>query len=91
MTVGVKLFAHFRDLFGARSRTLEVADGATVREALGALCDTPGRRREIFEGGGLRPHLVVMVNGVHVLSLRGLETRLAPGDTLAVFPFLVGG
>ncbi|MBE3125645.1 MAG: MoaD/ThiS family protein, partial [Acidobacteria bacterium] len=28
---------------------------------------------------------------VHVESLRGLETPLAPGDTLAVFPILGGG
>jgi molybdopterin converting factor small subunit len=32
-----------------------------------------------------------MVNGVHVESLRGLDTVLSPGDTLAVFPMLGGG
>lgn len=89
--VKAKFFAYFRDLFEGRERDVAVGEGATVRDALSLLCDTSERRREVFEGGSLKPHLVVMVNGVHVESLRGLETPLAPGDTLAVFPILGGG
>jgi molybdopterin synthase sulfur carrier subunit len=91
MTVKTKFFAYFRDLFGGRERDLAVGEGGTVRDALSLLCDTNERRREVFEGDGLKPHLVVMVNGVHVESLRGLETPLSPGDTLAIFPMLGGG
>jgi MoaD family protein len=91
MTVKVKFFAYFRDLFGGRERDVVVLDGAIVRDALSVLCDTDERRREVFEGGGLKPHLVVMVNGVHVEALRGLDTALSPGDTLAIFPMLGGG
>jgi MoaD family protein len=91
MTVKAKFFAYFRDLFGGRERDVAVGEGGTVRDALSLLCDTSERRREVFEGGGLKPHLVVMVNGVHVESLRGLETPLSSGDTLAVFPMLGGG
>jgi molybdopterin synthase sulfur carrier subunit len=91
MTVKAKFFAYFRDLFGGRERDLAVGEGGTVRDALSLLCDTNERRREVFEGDALKPHLVVMVNGVHVESLRGLETPLSPGDTLAIFPMLGGG
>jgi MoaD family protein len=91
MTVKAKFFAYFRDLFGGRERDLVVGEGGTIRDALSLLCDTGERRREVFEGESLKPHLVVMVNGVHVESLRGLETPLAPGDTLAIFPMLGGG
>jgi MoaD family protein len=91
MTVKAKFFAYFRDLFGSRERDVVVGEGATVRDALSLLCDTSERRREVFEGGSLKPHLVVMVNGVHVESLRGLDTELSPGDTIAVFPMLGGG
>ncbi|MCK7478614.1 MAG: MoaD/ThiS family protein [Candidatus Moduliflexus flocculans] len=66
MTVHVRFFAYFRDLFGGRGRELSLAAGATVGDALAALCDTPARRGEIFAGGGLKPHLVVMVNGAPV-------------------------
>jgi len=91
MTVNVRFFAYFRDLFGGRGRELALAAGATVGDALAALCDTPARRGEIFAGDGLKPHLVVMVNGVHVDARSGLATPLSPGDTLAVFPMLGGG
>lgn len=91
MTIKAKFFAYFRDLFDGRERSLTVAAGATVGDALAVLCDTPERRREIFAGGELKPHLVVMLNGVPVHSLKGLSTPLADGDTLAVFPILGGG
>ena len=91
MRIKAKFFAYFRDLFGGRELGLDVGEGATVGEALEALCDSPARRAEVFAGAELKPHLVVMVNGVHIHSLRGLDTVLAAGDTLAVFPFLGGG
>jgi len=91
MRIKAKFFAYFRDLFGGREKDVDLGDGRTVRDALDLICDSPGLRGEIFDGPDLKPHLVVMVNGVHIHSLRGLDTELAAGDTLAVFPFLGGG
>jgi MoaD family protein len=91
MRIKAKFFAYFRDLFRGREIGLDLRDGATVREALDALCDSPERRAEVFAGSGLKPSLVVMVNGVHIHSLRGLDTPLAADDVLAVFPFMGGG
>jgi molybdopterin synthase sulfur carrier subunit len=91
MTVQAKFFAYFRDLFGGRERNVDVSDGATVGEALAVLCDTPERLAEVFACGELKPHLVVMLNGVPIQSLKGLSTPLSPGDTLAIFPILGGG
>lgn len=91
MRVRAKFFATFRDLFGGREREVEAGERRTVREVLELLCETPARRGEVFEGAGLKPQVVVMVNGVHIRSLQGLDTRLSDGDTLAIFPFLGGG
>jgi molybdopterin synthase sulfur carrier subunit len=91
MRIKAKFFAYFRDLFGGRERDLDIGAGRTVRDALEVLCDSPERRGEIFAGSDLKPHLVVMVDGVHIGTLQGLDTVLAAGDTLAVFPFLGGG
>jgi molybdopterin converting factor small subunit len=91
MTVQAKFFAYFRDLFGGRDRDLGLATGAAVADALAALCDTAARRAEIYAAGGLKPHLVVMLNGVPVSSLKGTATPLADGDTLAIFPMMGGG
>jgi molybdopterin converting factor small subunit len=91
MMVKTKFFAYFRELFGGRERDVDVSVEATVGEALGVLCDTPERLSEIFLCGELKPHIVVMLNGVPIQSLKGLSTPLAPGDTLAVFPMMGGG
>jgi molybdopterin synthase sulfur carrier subunit len=91
MIVTAKFFAHFRELFGGRERVLDLSAAATVGEALAVLCDTPQRLAEVFVCGALKPHLVVMVNGVPVQSLSGLSTPLSEGDILAIFPMLGGG
>lgn len=91
MRIKAKFFASFQDLFGGRARDVELEDGRTVRDFLDAVCDSPERRQGIFSGVALKPHIVVMVNGVHIQSLQGLGTSLAAGDTVAVFPFLGGG
>jgi molybdopterin synthase sulfur carrier subunit len=91
MTVKAKFFAYFRDLFGGREKEVEVGPGRSVRDLLHVLCDTPARREEVFAGENVKPHLVVMINGVHIRALEGLDTKLSSGDTVAVFPFLIGG
>ena len=89
MTLKIKFFAYFRDLFGARERDLVLDAAATVGGVLDVLTDTPERRAEIFAGAELKPHLVLLLNGAP--PSRGLATPLADGDTLAIFPLLGGG
>jgi len=91
MTVKVKFFAYFRDVFDAREKPVELPPDGTVGKLLQVLCDTRTHRREIFEGAALRPLVLVMINGSPIGSFQGLETPLADGDVVAVFPFVAGG
>ncbi len=91
MNIKVKLFAYFREIFDAREKAMALPEGADVRSLLEALADSPRRREEIFAGDALKPLVIVMKNGTSVGSLQGLETPLAEGDTVAVFPFVAGG
>lgn len=91
MTVKVKLFAYFREIFGARERDVALPEGTAVRNLLEALADSPRRREELFAGERLKPLVIVMRNGISINSLEGLDTSLAEGDTVAVFPFVAGG
>jgi molybdopterin synthase sulfur carrier subunit len=91
MTVRVRFFAYFRDLFGGKDRGLELPDGSSVGAALDLLCDSPARRAEIFDGGLLRPRIVVMINGAGLPAATGPATPLRDGDVLAVFPMMGGG
>ncbi len=90
MIIRVRFFAHFRELFGAKDKSLTLSDSAKVRDALEALCDTPERRKVVFDGQ-LRRDVIILKNGVPIASLQGLDTPLTPDDTLAVFPLLGGG
>jgi MoaD family protein len=91
MTIKVKLFAYFREIFEAREKDLVLPEGAAVRSLLEALADSPRRREELFAGEALKPLVIVMKNGTSINSLQGLDTPLAEGDTVAVFPFVAGG
>ena len=91
MTVKVKFFAYFRDVFDAREKSVSLPEGSTVGNLLNVLCDTRARRSEIFEGAGLKPLVLVMINGSPSGSFRGLATELAEGDIVAIFPFMAGG
>jgi len=86
MTVKVRFFAYFRELFGGREKQLELEADTTAGRLLDILGDTPARRKEL----GSR-HLVVMINGANLASRDGLTTELHDGDVIAVFPLMGGG
>ncbi len=71
MTIKVKFFAFFREIFDAREKAMTFPAGATIRGMLEALADSPRRRDELFAGTALKPLVIVMKNGT--------ADRLAPG------------
>ena len=92
MTVRVRFLAHLKTLFGAKERDVELAEPARIEDLLNILCDTPERRNDIFKAdGSINPQVIVMKGGTNILSLQGLGTPLAAGDSVAILPFLIGG
>ncbi|MGN6372337.1 MAG: cyclic pyranopterin monophosphate synthase MoaC [Solirubrobacteraceae bacterium] len=82
MTVRVRLFAILRERAGRESLELELADGATVGDALEALARDPS----------LGDLLTRMPLGTAVnREYAGLDTRLGASDELALIPPLSGG
>ena len=69
------------------------AEGASVREVLGALTRAhPGLEALVFDSrGALRRHVGVFVNGEDVRFAQGLETRVAASDVLTVIQAMAGG
>jgi molybdopterin converting factor subunit 1 len=82
VTVTVRLFAMLRERAGRDAFELELAEGATVADALEAL-------RDRDDLGEMLERMPVMsaVNREYAAS----ETRLAPGDELALIPPVSGG
>src|ERR1043166_3542561 len=82
MLVNVRLFAMLRERAGAESITVEVADGATVRDAVEAVSDQHHLAALID-----RMPIVMAVNREYVPA----EQALAEGDELALIPPVSGG
>ncbi|HST32660.1 MAG TPA: molybdenum cofactor biosynthesis protein MoaE [Solirubrobacteraceae bacterium] len=82
MAVSVRLFSLLRERAGSERLQLRLPDGATVADALSALRDDPAL-------GELLARLPVQlaVNRDYAQP----DTRLAPGDELALIPPLSGG
>lgn len=82
VTVTVRLFAMLREGAGRDAIELELADGATVGDALEALRDRDGLG-EMLE----RMPVMAAVNREYAAN----ETPLNPGDELALIPPVSGG
>jgi molybdopterin synthase catalytic subunit len=82
MTVTVRLFAVLRELAGRESVELELADDATVDDAMAALSTRPELADALPRLG-----VVMAVNRDYASG----ATRLAPGDELALIPPVSGG
>ncbi len=91
LKVTVKFFAYFRELFKGREEQIELQSGSCAGDLLNLLCNSPGRREQIFDGGMLKPHILVFKNGRDIRHLSGLETKLDEGDAIVIFPPVGGG
>lgn len=91
----VKFFAYLRDPDYTGCKETQWPAVGTILELGLQLCETygPKFRGEFFspDGTKLGERVIVMVNGRRVEFLGGLETPLAPSDTVQIFPVVAGG
>jgi molybdopterin synthase sulfur carrier subunit len=88
------LYATFRLLAGARSIELDLPAGSSAQDAIYALLKRLPMLAPhwLDENGELHAHVHVFLNGADIQTLPGgLQTRLAPTDTLDFFPPVAGG
>lgn len=92
MKVTVKTFASLRQFIDKELR-VDVAEGSTMKELLGALTSSHrGLRNELFdETGELRKYVNILKNGRNIHFIDGLETVLEEDDLIAIFPPSGGG
>ncbi len=68
------------------------AEGATVRAVLDDLVDRyPALGSQIFNEGEIATFVNVYLGGEDVRTLDGLDTEVAPGQTLILLPAMAGG
>lgn len=91
MQVELRFFASFREAVGSRTIDREFTSDQTVGDILSEL-DAEHRDLQFFDDGGeLRQHLSIMINGRDISFLDGLDSTLEDGDVLAMFPPVAGG
>jgi len=74
---------------------MELKEGATLSDLLNKLAADFGKQfmQEIYEPGvkDVKPMFTIMVNGVIIGQLNGLETKLKDRDTIILMPLMTGG
>jgi sulfur-carrier protein len=89
-----KLFANLAETAGERQVDLETGSNGTIGDALTALFERhPGLEDEVLDqDGDLREHIRLLRNGTDPFAAAdGIDTLLAEGDELALFPPVSGG
>ncbi|MEM3397166.1 MAG: ubiquitin-like small modifier protein 1 [Thermoplasmata archaeon] len=90
--MNVKFFGYFREITGVAIVQLESENFHTVRDLL---CEVvkryPAIKDKLFEGENVMPFVKVLVNGLAIEVKEGLDTKVKPGDAIAIFPPVGGG
>lgn len=90
----VNFYATLRPIVGGRTVIFDLTEGVTVRELVdAAVTRFPPLRTQLLDpNGNLYSHVHVFVNGRDAPYLpNGVETIIAPGDTIDIFPAVAGG
>lgn len=93
MNVTFRTFADFREIIGVREKEISLPEGETVGGLLKDLCEVyPGLQGKLFDAAGeMKPYVIILKNGRNVTWLQHLDTVIADGDVIAVFPPVAGG
>jgi molybdopterin synthase sulfur carrier subunit len=91
MKVKIRSFAGFRHILG-KENEVDLAEGASIEDLLDALCAAHGELKpQVFGESGIRDDVNVIVDGKNIAALQGMQTKLAEGDVVALFPAAIGG
>jgi len=93
----VRFFTSLRELTGKREQGIKFRDGETVTvdKVLKRLAKRYGKSFVEYaydsKTGEVKGFLQFLVNGRSASTLKGLDTKLADGDVLAIIPPVGGG
>jgi molybdopterin synthase sulfur carrier subunit len=94
MKFKVKVFATIREITKEKEIELESEDNITVSDAIKLLTQKYGDKLAnylIEKNGKPKPAFLLMINGISINELRGLDTPLRDRDVLAILPPVAGG
>jgi molybdopterin synthase sulfur carrier subunit len=88
----IRFFASIRNITGVKEIEWDEPT-PTLGELLRPLSERygPEFRGWVFEGEDLGGSVMVVINGEDARHQGGVETRLAPTDTISILPIMAGG
>jgi len=92
MTVKLRFFARFRELFGPDMH-VPVKDGTTIAGLVRGIAEgnREGYEAIFDESGRFREFVIIMKNGKRVERAAAGTTQVADSDEIAIFPPVAGG
>ncbi len=91
----IKLFANLREAAGVKEIELEGPGLAHILKKL--IKQYPGLEPLIFtqkvrsEELNIHEYINILINGMNIFDLEGLESQINEGDEIAIFPPVSGG
>jgi sulfur-carrier protein len=92
MKITIRAFADYREIIG-KEMELVLPQKETIGELLAELGGRyPNLRKEMFAPNGeLKEFINIFINGRNIAFLKDMDTPLAEGDIIALFPPVAGG
>ena len=99
MQVKVKPYLFLREMLGSQYLTIELPEGATVKELLQLLQQEYGLPEKLtvqsasitLFGSNNKTGLIILINGFNIRQMQGLQSLLQEGDRISLFPPAAGG
>lgn len=81
-----------KDVFRLEKQQIDPNNAPNIRTLLESVCSSREARERIFdEHNDIRRNITILKNGRNILFLKGPDTQLGSGDSVALFPPTCGG
>jgi len=92
MKIKLRLFGELKAVADCREIEMNIPEKTSLGETLRLLeVDFHPIEIGLIEGDVLSGRFSVLINGRDIFTLQGIDTSLTNGDTVAIFPHIVGG
>jgi molybdopterin synthase sulfur carrier subunit len=92
MLVKVRFFGDLRGLMEKNWMAMDIPKGSSLKELILELCNRETMCfGELIGGNKIRPGLAILLNGINITHLNGLETQVKDHDVVSFLPTAGGG